>query len=222
MTQSPSASMQLDVLGAKPGEDLLEYCPRLKDIRCFVDYLKDPDPVIDKYKLIAYVVLLYSKDSILNRKPMEDLPNRRLKAARLAGLDAENEDVIHRVFELGQTEEKKTKTDENGKEYIETTYKDRISDLVCSYIIYQGHYDWSDRVAIEAQMDENLRIRLKSIESTKGDKDIIEASTKKYLLTDHFSEYKAKLKKLDSEIFTDHENVKEKTKRKRVTLEGMV
>lgn len=223
MPASPSASMQLDVLAAKPGDDLFEACPKLRDIRCFTEYVKDPDPAIDPQKLVAYVVMLYSKDSILSRKPMEDLPNRRLKAARMAGLDSDDSEVIYRVFELGQVTETKTRQSADGKNYTETTYHNRISDLIADYLIYQNHYPWANRMAIEAQMDENLRIRLRPIDTSIDDDKIIGASSKKSLLTDHFDKYEEKVKNIDKEIFIDHNDVNDKlTKRKRVTLEGQV
>jgi len=215
---SPTATMVLDVLAAKPNEDIFKAVPKLKDIKCFTDYIKNPDPDVPTKELFTYVVLLYSKDSILSKKPMEDLPNRRLKAAKLAGLDPENEKIISNVFELQQTKTTipaKTEDDED-----ETIYEDRISDLVGGYLIHQSNYAWSDRMATEAQLDENIRIRLKPIESGRGDKEVIEASTKKMLLTDHFSKYREIVKKLDNEIFADHENVKDKVKKIKVSLEG--
>ena len=216
--------MSLDVLGAKPGEDLFEYCPKLKDIRCFTDYKKDPDPAIDTNQLIAYVVLLYSKDSILNKtKPIEDLPNRRLKAARMAGLDSDNKEVISNLFELSQTYDKVKKTDENGKEYYDEIPRNRISDLISDYVIYQNHWPWADRCATESQMEENIKIRFKPIESNKGDKEIIEADGKKFSLSDHFDVYEEKLRNRDKEIFGDHDDVKgHAVKRRRVTLENQV
>jgi len=221
---SPTATMVLDVLAAKPNEDIFKAVPKLKDIKCFMDYRKNPDPDVPVNELIKYVALLYSKDSILNQKPMEDLPNRMLKAAKLSGLDPENEKVISNVFQLQQTCTTITiKAVEEGEEDSEEhVYEDRISDLVSGFLIYQGNYAWSDFCATAIQMDENIRIRLKPIESNRGDKEIIEASTKKKLLKEHFSEYREDIKKLELELFADHENVKEIVRRKRTTLESMV
>ena len=216
---SATATMLLDVLAAKPNEDIFKAVPKLTDIKCFVDYRKNPDPDVPMKELITYVVLLYSKDSILNQKPMEDLPNRRLKAAKLSGLNPEDEKVISNVFEFKQTHKIiPAKTDEEDDEHV---YEDRISDLVGGYLIHQAQYAWSDFCATAIQMDENIRIRLRPIESN-SDKEIIEASTKKKLLKDHFSGYREDIKKLELELFSDHDNVKEIVKRKRTTLESMV
>ena len=190
--------MSLDVLGAKPGEDLFEYCPKLKDIRCFTDYKKDPDPAIDTEKLIAYVVLLYSKDSFLNKRPIENLRDRRTKAATLVGLDYEDERIIQYLFNLDN---------------------DKILDLILGYLIYQNNTLWTERTTIEIQMDESQRIRMRPVDSDK-DKDLLEAFNKKASLTLHFATWYKILKEYDAEIFFDHDDVKEKNKRQRTSLEA--
>lgn len=152
--------MSIDILSAQPGQDVFDACPQLGSIDCFLEYRKDPDPIVPVNELIAYVILLYSKDSILNKKPMDPLPTRRMKAARMAGLDVSDKAVIARVFDLESIE--KEIRDENGK-YLRTEWKYPIADLITEYLIYQNHYTWSDRVSVELQMQENIRIRMAPI-----------------------------------------------------------
>lgn len=191
----------IEVLNIPPG-DIFKACPELQDIRCFVDFYKMPEGLPVR-ETICYVVLLYTKDSFLNKKPVEPLGIRRVKAAKLAGLDHEDELIERLVF---------------GME------SEALDSLVIEYLIHQSSYAWSDRCAIEAQMDENLRIRFKSIESDKGDKDVIEASTKKFLLSEHFAKYHETLKKRDLEIFLGHDEVRDSAVRKsrKTSLESLV
>lgn len=214
--------MYLDVLKYSDDVFALE---RLSDIRCFTEYRDNPEKSIDVNSLIKYTVLLYSKDSILNRKPMAQLAERRLKAARMADLDAESPKVIDLVFSL---------------------YSPKVRDLILDYLIHQNQMLWSERCIIEAQIQENQRIRLKPIqnkavpakprskpkkdeefeepeqEEGSDDKYILEASNKKSSLTDHFTKYYELIKKYDAEIFGDHETEKEAAnKRERKSLESI-
>ena len=192
--------MSIDIL-AKPGEDVFEACPKLKEIKCFTDYAREPESLLPVNELITYVVLLYSKDSILNKKPIDELPMRRLKAAKMAGLEAEKTSVVKDVFELES---------------------DKVADLIVRYILSQNHYEWADRCACEFQLEENLRIRMTPISKSDDDKKTIEASTKKDMLTTHFSKYRKQMKELDAEIFGDNENVVAHVKKSRATLESLV
>lgn len=222
MQESPSASMQLDVLSCKDPFSLRE----LFDIKCFLDYRDDPEESLDVNEVVKYVVLLYSKDSILNKKPMPPLDERRSKAAFMAGLDPEDQAVKDIVFDL---------------------MGPRLRTLILEYLIYQNQMIWSERCIIETQIQENQRIRFKPIQNKtasvvkkkrkkdeeedeepednreEDDKYILDASNKKYSLTDHFKKYYALLREYDAEIFGDHDNVKAvASKRKeRTSLENM-
>lgn len=132
---------------------------------------------------------------------MEPLPTRRVKSAKLAGLDPENPVIQNEIFNLTSKE---------------------VDSLVVDYLIYQSSPQWSHRCAIETQMDENLKIRFKPVESEKGDKDIIEAFTKKFVLTEHYTKYNDIIKKLDNEIFADHTDARDSAVRKRTSLESLI
>lgn len=223
MAASPTNSMYLDILRYSSDVFALD---KLRDIRCFTEYKNAPEKSIDVNSLVKYVVLLYSKDSILNRKPMLQLTERRAKASTLADLNAEDQDVKDLVFGL---------------------YSKRIRDLIVDYLIHQNQLLWSERCIIEAQIQENQRIRLKPIQKKTSskpksrrkkdeqeeqeeepedqgsdDKYVIESSDKKSSLTDHFTKYYELLKRYDLEIFTDNEDVKEAAgKRERRSLESI-
>jgi hypothetical protein len=124
-----------------------------------------------------------------------------VKAAKTAGLDPDAKKIQEKILGLGS---------------------EALRELIFQFLIYQSNYSWSNRCAIEAQMDENIKIRLKPIESDKGDKDIIDASTKKNLLTEHFAEYQDTIRKLDNEIFSDHETIRDSSVRKKTTLESLI
>ena len=209
--------------------DILEFksdplaCPGLADYREFHDYIPDQ---IDKNKLIVYVVLLYSRDSILNTRPIPPLKDRARKAAFMADFNPDDQVFKDKVIELGSN---------------------KVRDLIISYLISQNSLLWQERCIVEAQIMENHRIRFKPIDKNdrkeeeepepeegkkkrkkKKDpeddldkKDEIVASDKKALLTKHFQVYYDLLKKIDLEIFSDHLNVKDKIKKSKVSLESM-
>jgi len=186
-----------------PAGDLLRVWPGICDIRHFAEFLNeqraaDEDDRVPIRETIVYVILLYSKDSFLNKKPVEDLQTRIAKAAKLAGLDGENESIQKAIFYLGN---------------------DYVRELVVEYLISQNVPNWSNRCALDAQMAENLRIRFKPIQSEKANNDILN----KHVLTEHYRDYANEIKKLDSEIFLGHENVRDEAViRKRTTIESLV
>ncbi len=198
----------IDVVNLPPG-DIFEIRPELKETPCFLVF-KDKNIGLPLRETILYVYLLYTKDSFINKKPLDALGTRRVKAAKIAGLDPEDQFVKENIF---------------GTENFNQESRDNyaiLDDLIVDYLIFQNSYQWSDRCAIDAQMEENLRIRFKPIESGKGDKDIIEASSKKFLLTEHFSKYKDIVRKLDLEIFSDHEDKRNAAVRRKTSLESLV
>lgn len=210
MATTATAQMYIDILKYRADVFASE---RLQEIQCFRDYREDPEKSIDVNALITYVVLLYSKDSILNRKPMPQLAERRHKAALMAELDPTSDPVINLIFDLGS---------------------EKIRDLILGYLIHINQLLWAERCIVESQMQENQRIRFRPIQNKKvttakktrkkkddeedfddGDQEelddnaILAASQKKFTLTEHVVKYMDLIKKYDAEIFTDHENVKE-------------
>lgn len=146
---------------------------------------------------IIYIILLYDKESFLNKKPIAPLQVRINRAAAHAGLDPEDEKIQKAIFYLDN---------------------EAVRNTVVDYLLFQNISKWSNRCAIEAQMAENLRIRFKPIENEKADKDIIN----KHLLTDHYRDYDNEIKKLDADIFMGHDNVKNEAVRTRSSIESMI
>lgn len=200
--------MSSTVIGGLPVNRILQ------DVECFLNYEREPEQGLPVKELMTYVVLLYTKESFLNKKPMDPLKERRVKAANIAGLPIDSQEVKDLVFDLGS---------------------EKIRDVIIEYMISQNQMLWTERCIVEAQIEENQRIRFKPIQnkftvakkdggSTEletDDKTIIEASVKKKTLTQDFSIYYELLKKYDQEIFQDHDDVKSMVKKTRTTVESM-
>jgi len=191
--------MAIDILRHTKSTDIMSDCKELAGIEAFVKYVQDPESGIPITPLFVYVVLLYSKDSFLNKKPIEDLGRRRAKAASLADLDAESTSVQSEVFELAS---------------------DKVVDLILGYLIHQNYPTWVERCVIESQMHESQRIRIKSVNESK-DTDLMRAFERKAILTRHYEEWHNILKKYDAEIFADHEQLQAHAQRKRMTIESI-
>lgn len=191
----------LDVVNL-PAGDILKVCPDITDYKCFMEFMSaqkvaDKDERVPIRETIIFIILLYSKDSFLNKKPVEELQARLYKAAKLSGLDPEDEDIQKAIFYLDN---------------------ESVRNTVVDYLISQSDANWSHRCAIAAQMAENLRIRMKPIVNEKADKDILN----KHLLTEHYRDYGNEIKKLDNDIFLGHTNVRNEAVKKRTTLESLV
>lgn len=191
----------LNVIDLPPG-DILKVCPQITDYKCFMEFLSAQKAADEKERVpiretIIFIILLYSKDSFLNKKPVEALQTRLIKAAKLAGLNPDDEYIQQAVLNLDNESVRNTAVD---------------------YLLLQSDSNWSHRCAIAAQMAENLRIRFKPIVNEKADKDILN----KHLLTEHYRDYGNEIKKLDADIFIGHDNVRDVAVRKRTTIESLI
>ena len=191
--------MAIDILRHTKSTDIMSDCKELAGIEAFMKYVQDPEPGIPITPLLVYVVLLYSKDSFLNKKPIEDLRTRKPKAADYAGLVVTDQ-VRALVLSLGS---------------------EKVLDLIHGYLIHQNSILWTERCTLESQIEESHRIRLAPVSAEK-DKDLLEAFNKKNSLTQHFSAWWSALKSYDAELFADHDDVKAAAKKKRITLESYV
>lgn len=185
----------IEVLNLPKG-DIFEVCPELKEVKCMIDFSKNNEGLPIR-ETITYVILLYTKDSFINKKPIDPLSIRANRAAGLSGLDPESELFIKQFFELGN---------------------ETVRNLIVEYLVHQNFSKWSNRCAIDAQMAENLRIRFKPIENEKADKDILN----KFLLTNHYTEYENQVKKLDADIFQDHNSIRDSAVKKKTSLESLI
>lgn len=196
-----SKDMAIDILRYSGSSDIVKDCKQLSDIECFVKYSVAPELELSTAKVVTYVVLLYSRDSFLNRKPLDELKIRKVKSAKMAGLDSENESVIRLLFELRS---------------------EPVLNLITSYLIHQGNFAWMELIALQSQMEESIKLRMRPIdEGESKDKDIIEAFNKKAVATKHSQDWFSMSKSYEAEIFADHDDVKNQVKVKRSSLESL-
>lgn len=199
-SESLSKDMAIDVLKYSNSDDILRDCKKLNEIECFRIYREKPELSLNYNKVIVYVVLLYSRDSYLSQKPIEDLSVRKSKALKDTGFDIENPSVRSLLCELKS---------------------EPVVDLVVRYLVYQSNFAWSELIALESQMAESLRLRLRPIDEDNKDKDLIDAFTKKASMTRFSQEWADMLKKMEQEVFADHDDAKVSNARKRVTIESL-
>lgn len=194
-----SKDMNIDILRFVGSSDILRDCKQLAEIDCFVKYVGKPESSIHVNKVIAYVILLYSRDSFLNKKPLDELRVRKIKASKMADLDSENEGVAKALFELRS---------------------EPILELITGYLIHQSNFAWMELVALQSQMEESIKLRMRPIdEEGNKEKDVIEAFNKKAVATKHSQDWFNMSKGYEAEIFVDHEDVKSQNKTQRSSLE---
>lgn len=101
-----TASMRIDIIAGLDAKVMMDRCPELKKISAFVDYMQKGNGNADfRRQVIAYIVLLYSKDSILNVEPIPRLQERQLKAGELVKFKKNtagefNTEVVDVLFHL--------------------------------------------------------------------------------------------------------------------------
>jgi hypothetical protein len=189
---SPTASMGIDILSFKDSKNLLTDCKTLAGIKEIADYLKKP---ASDNKIVLYIVLLYSSDSILNRKPVEGLEQRKRKAADLVEFKTLKDGkfvakVEESLFQLG---------DEN------------IIDMIFGLLRFQNDSLWMEIVATESMIDQYVKGMLKRID-IDDEKKGIDALEKKSKLRQEVRSMNKDLKIMYSDFYRDHEDLKEKTK----------
>lgn len=135
-SESLSKDMRIDVLPyAKEKASLLLYLPELANYISFTEYEQNPIDGLNPNKVIAYIVLLYSSDSILTGHPMPDLKDRMERAAELVGFKKTanknfKEPVTKMLFPL---------KDEEGK----------LLNMVFEFLIKENNLEWEEIVATE-------------------------------------------------------------------------
>ncbi len=133
---------------------------------------------------IKYILLLYSEDSFLNKKPMRPLEERQLKAAHIAGFEKSDDkyhpQVRHMLFDLTS---------------------EQVFEFVFNYLVYQKNYIWSEICALEYQIVENQRLRMVATEEMAD-------MTKKAALTKHNKEFHLALKDYMNEFYGDHDEIR--------------
>lgn len=141
--------------------------------------------------LIRYIIILYSDDSPLNRKPIRPLQERQVTAARMARLKEGPKGGYSRFTEA----------------FVFRLEWEELGNVVMDYLIWQNNYIWSEIATLEQQMEENQRLRMAPV-TGKTSKDSMMAFDKKHNMTKQFKEWHELYKMYLREFYGDHEEVK--------------
>jgi hypothetical protein len=192
MNDSPTKNMRFDVLSVDEGQNVLYNLPDLKRLDSFVEYPGSPGGELNQDKVIKYVVLLYSEDSILNKRPAIDLPDRKLMAAEYAGFERNKNgefevDVVEKLFNLNSFETLR---------------------MIHEFLIFQKKHLWTEICTLEQEYDEFIRLRLEPVSDEK-DNQTLAAAERKGKLRKDCKDIRTELISLYKEFFTDNSDVQE-------------
>lgn len=153
--------------------------------------------IVSKDKLVRYLVILYSYDSFLNKKNPTPLGERKKKALAFAGI--ENSEIITaNLLDL-----------EN----------DVVLLMVQDFLIAQRNNIWTEIATTEQQYEEAIRLRLQPIKRDAVDSSQLSAASKKKALRIDCKEMIGELDILYRKFYLDHNDVKDKVRRKATSLE---
>lgn len=196
---SSTHAMSIDIDSVTdPSKDLLEVFEDLKSIESFRIY----GGKIKKNNLIRYIVILYSKDTFLNKRIPIPLAERKNQAAIFAGFT-------------------KDKKGEFAKQITRDLFQLRnrsILDMIFGYLKFQNHVLWLEINATEQQYEEVVRLRMEPVTSKK-DKDRLSAADTKKKLREECKSMVYDLKAYYKEFWGDHDEVKILVKKMASTLE---
>jgi hypothetical protein len=128
--ESLSKGMAIDILPHLEDDHIFESLPVLGKLPSFVKYASNQLPILPVNNTFAYIILLYSQDSILNGFPMPELRERQQRSLELSKLNKEEYKNITEV-------------------YLTTLDSEDVLNMAFEYIIFQGNLDWEEIVAIE-------------------------------------------------------------------------
>lgn len=188
--------MQIDIDSLPEGVDAaleIEFLHRLDSWRTFQVGL------IEKQKLMRYIVVLYSYDSFLNLRNPLPLSQRKQRALSFAEIEA-SDDITNELLLL-----------EN----------DLILKMVQDFLIAQRNNLWTEIVTTEQQYEEAVRLRLQPIKRADKDKEQLTAADLKKKLRLDCKEMQVDLDRFYKQFFLDHDDVKNKVREKATTLEAM-
>lgn len=214
--ESPSACMTIDVLSVEAGQDVLNSIKglnRIEEFRCYGGSLNGG---LDRNKVIKYIVLLYSKDTILNERIPIPFAERQMKAHDYAGFDR-----IKKTGEINQEIEDR----------LLLLNDDDLFDMVFAFMRFQNYNEWREIITLEHEIEELHKLRMRPIaEFTKvtvsakegggskkvpvSDKDIMEAQKKKDTLWKGYQERIKELNVLYKTFWGEDESALKKSKSK--------
>lgn len=159
----------------------------IEAVRVFSQLGEGKDNQIWRNKAIRYMIWLYSVDTMLNVKPVEQLKDRKLKAAHLAGFRIDDETgsfddkVILDLMELADRE---------------------FQEAVVQYLIHQKDELFSEIITCEEQHHELMRLRLAPADNAQ------EADAKKKLRLES-KELVHDIRQGWDELWEDHDDLRE-------------
>lgn len=191
---SPTAEMSIDILSYNlSSRRFFQDCEPIKNIKAFVKFLENKNKSDFRNKVVAYIVLLYSQDSILNKPSQLSLRDRKFQAAEYV-------------------EFPKGKTGDFTQMVIDDVFdlKDQdVVECVLDYLQYQNSQLWTLICTHEALFDQYTASMFKNIEIKDDPKKEGDAMVKKKEMRKEMSEIHQDLKTLYKEFFKDHKDVKE-------------
>lgn len=182
--------MRIDILSHYKAKDVFVSLPTLRQFHSFVEYNKSPTKGLPPNMVIAYVVLLYSEDSVLNKQPMPALEQRQIMAAELAGFKP-----------------KKGKHDNVVVNGLFNLENEGIFSMAFEYLMFQKQAEWQLLIATETLRVSYLRDMMKPTHNTKE----LEAKSK---LKSLVKTYNDDIAEQIREIFSDHKKLEDFGKEK--------
>lgn len=192
--KSRTENMQVDI-DSVPKE--LDACLEIEFLNRLDSWRNFEIGLIEKPKLVRYIVALYSYDSFLNHRTPIPLQERKQRALSFAEIQPSN-DVTNELLLL-----------EN----------DLILKMIQDYLIAQRNNIWTEIVTTEQQYEEAVRLRLQPIKRADKDKDQLAAAELKKKLRLDCKEMQVDLERFYNQFYLDHEDLKNKVRDKATTLE---
>lgn len=230
MTESLSKDMRYDVLDLPKDDrgndiDILDaFKKELRAIEAFNNYQGEMKAMgLNRNKLIAYIILVYSHDSFLHqgKYKFEDFKKRLIIAADLVGLDR----VVKRgtkKFGKISGEEKVFDFQKDVDERLFELYDEEFALMILEYLKFQSQSEWSEWCILNHELMENYKIRLAPIKEDK-DKDQIAAQEKKAKFREQSEQIRESIKTYELKIFGDNERLRQvKSAQKYLTIEKIV
>lgn len=228
LPESPTKQMRFDCLGVKKGIAWLKHFPELDQIKSWhsIPFTN----TVPEVKIMKYVVLVYSKDSILNTIPRSPLMERKLKACALAGFkkDSNGEfepSIRHQVIALDVA----GFVARGGKPGKGNRAR-AILEMIIDFLILQNNWTWSKIIAVEENMQRLLKEYMNPLDLKKATnvKQGVEAQLKKGEYLDVIEKDEKRLDKLYTELFNSDVEIKAELngriemteERKRSSIEG--
>lgn len=186
--KSKSSGMKYDCLGIEFGFTPVDYYPDLASIKSFASFTKE-SKIANKTAIMKYIIMLYSIDSPINKKPLLPLMERKVLAARYSELITANDtaDLLREQF---------------GN--VVMLEEDIYINIVFDFLLSQNELLWVKLSAVEQAIENAMRRLMKPIDSTDDNKEL-DAHKKNLELLKTVNEYEKAMNEYIEEFFLDPE-----------------